>query len=95
LTYIVGAFASRKFGLPGLARSVETEQAALITAQKGRIDILSARVTELESCQPRLEAAEKRNDELEAQVNRTHAELVELYRLTGNRPRPNTGGRRS
>lgn len=79
--FLGGIYASRRFGLPGLARSVETEQARLIAAQKERIDLLEVKVSDLESCQSKLEDAEKRTQRLERQVSDLHAELAEIRKL--------------
>lgn len=87
LTYAIGVLASRKFGLPGLARSVETEQAALIVAQKQRMDLLEDRIGDLELCTPALATAERRLTELHRQMASDRAELLRLYRLTGQKPR--------
>lgn len=86
----LGIYASRKFGLPGLARQLDSEQAELIDTLEGSVKELRAQNADLEQ---RLLQQEDRRRGCETQIRMvkrdlrdTEAELLELYRVTGKRP---------
>lgn len=82
--------ASRKFGLPGLGREVESRQSQLITTLSKEIDECRRQRDEYAR---ELEATKKNREECETELSRvsrdlraTEAELLELYRKSGHKP---------
>jgi hypothetical protein len=73
---VATALLGRFFGLPGLGREVQTQQAALIATQAARIDELEDRVKSLEGCSEEL-------PRVEARLRRADAEVLNLYRKLG------------
>lgn len=87
---LVGAWASSRFGLPGIARAVDTNHETLIKALQIRLDLAEEKASAAENTA--LET-ERRRRECEAEIRRvkrdlrdTEAELLDLYRSTGKRP---------
>jgi chorismate mutase len=90
VTGIVGAFASKRFGLPGLARQVDSAQGELIDALEGRLKIAEATAAEAKTAadvtERRRAACEEEIRRLRRDVRETEGELLDLYRRTGTRP---------
>jgi len=89
-TTVVGVIASRKFGLPGLARQVDSEQAALIDTLQDRLELAEKASSEAKAAS---DETERRRQQCEMEIRQvkrdlrdTEAELLELYRKTGKRP---------
>lgn len=87
---LVGAFASRRFGLPGLARQVTSEQGELIEALQTRLELAEKAAAE---AREKANETERRRQSCEEEIGRvkrdlrdTEAELLDLYRRTGERP---------
>lgn len=87
---LVGAIASRRFGLPGLARQVTSEQGELIETLQTRLEIAEQ---DAKSANAKADETERRRDACEQEIRRvkrdlrdTEAELLDLYRRTGERP---------
>jgi hypothetical protein len=76
---LIGIIASRRFGLPGVARDIESQQSVLIATLKGRIEALEVTVSELNACQDE-------NEKLRRRVLRAEGDLIELYRRVGEKP---------
>jgi septal ring factor EnvC (AmiA/AmiB activator) len=94
---IVLVVASRRFGLPGIARSVATEQGNLITTLQGSVDDLErknnglqAQVNDVETrraaCEQEIRRVKLELRDTKRDLRDTEAELLELYRKTGKRP---------
>lgn len=76
---LVSAVASRRWGLPGLGRDIQTQQASLISTLKDEVAELRAQRV---SDERRIKALEGCADELA----RLRADMIELYRRQGSRP---------
>lgn len=94
---LIGIVASRRFGLPGLAQQVDTEQEKLIALYKQERDDALTKVNDLqgriEKAEERCEKLEKDNEflegknrELRRELMFTESELLDLYRKQGVRP---------
>lgn len=84
------AWASRKWGLPGLARQVDSQQAALIDTLQTRLTLVEA---DAKRANTKATRTEKRRQACEAAIGRlrrrlllTERELLDLYRETGKTP---------
>lgn len=77
---LVGALLGRRWGLPGLGRQIEDQQAVLIDTLKDRIDVLedqaatdAKRIASLERCSDQLASVER-------QLRIAHSDIAELSR---------------
>ncbi len=84
---LIGAILGRRWGLPGLGREVQTQQAALISTMQAELTELRAQQVQDEAKIKRLEVTVSQQSEAlekaERKINRQQAELIDLYRLTG------------
>ena len=87
---LVGAWASSRFGLPGIARAVDAEQETLIRTLQDRLELAEARAkeakTQAEETERRRVACEVEIRSVKRDLRDTEAELLDLYRRTGKRP---------
>lgn len=81
-----GAALGHRWGLPGLGREVQQQQASLISTLRDELAELreqrdedARRIEELEDCQGSLRDMERR-------LRHAEAELLDLYRQVGKRP---------
>lgn len=79
LVTLVSAWVSKRYGMPGLGRDIQTQQAALITTLKDEVAELR---TQRVSDERRIQALEGCADELA----RLRGDMIELYRRQGSRP---------
>lgn len=87
---LAGAWASRRFGLPGLARAVDAHRGSLVQTLK---DELAEVRTQLDEEKRERQGVERRRQACEIEIRNvkrdlrdTQAELLDLYRRTGKRP---------
>ena len=81
-----GAVLGKRWGLPGLGREVQAQQAQLIATLQAELaevrrqrDEDAERISELEDCQKNIAT-------LESRLRRAEAEVLDLYRKMGSRP---------
>lgn len=78
LVTLVSAWVSKRYGMPGLGRDIQTQQAALITTLKDEVGELRVQRA---SDERRIQALEGCADELA----RLRVDMIELYRRQGGR----------
>ena len=86
----IGVWASRRFGLPGLARQLDSERGELIETLQDRLKLAEADAIEAKNLanatEARRAACQDEIGQLKRDLRATEAELLDLYRKTGERP---------
>lgn len=96
-TTAIGIYASRHFGLPGIARAVDDQEARLVVTLTARLELAeeaaAAATSKAEAAERAAAETEQKRLRCEEEIARqrrdlrlTEGELLELYRETGKRP---------
>lgn len=87
VTTLLGAWVSRRFGLPGIARQVDDQEEKLIERLQARLDLAESDArtakTKADETERRRQACEEEIGRLKRDLRMTERELLELYRKTG------------
>lgn len=88
-TTLLGAWVSKRFGLPGIARQVDDQEAKLIERLQARLDLAESDArtakTAADETERKRQACEEEIGRLKRDLRMTETELLELYRKTGAR----------
>lgn len=87
---LAGAWASRRFGLPGLARDLDAQKGSLVQVLKVELDEVRTQLAEEKrerlEVERRRAACEREIRSVKRDLRDTEAELLDLYRRTGKKP---------